>query len=280
MTKKMIRLSRNVAVGCEPVIVTDDLNPSSPISIPSGGVYTCVDADAGFKIDHSFDLDGVNETFQGTLTTSLGSTSTGTFSLGFKPKNITSGGSAKYAFLFRNTTTLARLEVRFLSGKFQLILVSGGLQRWAKTTVGTFPDDLHVNMLIDHNGVEVGLTINEVPIGLTNLSAPQDLTKWIDGVAPNILSVGSFLGSSNFAQMGFQYLSYFTDVLTPAQKVDFNNRNRPKNPVTEFGANTLLFYNADNSGSTAQFTITDDVESLTILSENLEDIDKTTDTTY
>ena len=119
-----------------------------------------------------------------------------------------------------------------------------------------------------------------MPIGLTNILTPTDVNAWMVDILPDKIYVGSFKGTSNFSKIDFQQLSYFQNVLTDVQSNNHNNRNRPKNPQTEFGSNCLFFLNADDSGSTAQFTITDAISSVTLVSSNLEDVDKTTITTH
>lgn len=61
---------------------------------------------------------------------------------------------------------------------------------------------------------------------------------------------------------------------------EFYNLGKLKNPLTIFGADLKMNLNADNSGNTAQFTITDAVNSISANSVNLEDADKTTTTAY
>ena len=78
----------------------------------------------------------------------------------------------------------------------------------------------------------------------------------------------------------FQLLSLLDIHSTPTQITDFYNSGKPLNPKKEYGVNSKLFLNPDNSGSTAQFTITDAINSVNFTSFNSEDSDKVTETMY
>jgi len=91
--------------------------------------------------------------------------------------------------------------------------------------------------------------------------------------------IGTY-NNSNFLNGNLVLISINNLPMTLSEHINFYNNGKPKNPQILFGANCKYFFNPDNSGSTAQFTVTDSVNSITATSVNLEDSDKTTTTPY
>lgn len=92
-------------------------------------------------------------------------------------------------------------------------------------------------------------------------------------------TIGTY-GNSNFLNGNLVLISINNLPMTLPEHINFYNNGKPKNPQTLFGANCKYFFNPDNSGSTAQFTVTDSVNSINSVSVNMIDADKTTTTPY
>ena len=95
----------------------------------------------------------------------------------------------------------------------------------------------------------------------------------------NYYMVGSRGGGTDF---GNYYQSQFSlnDYLTDAEILNHYNNGKPKDANALFGARNYMFINPDNSDDTAQFTLTDAINSITWSSINMEDEDKTPLTPY
>jgi len=74
--------------------------------------------------------------------------------------------------------------------------------------------------------------------------------------------------------------SFYDITLTSSQVTDLYNNGKPKDPQALFGANCKFFFNPDNSGDTAQFTVTDSTNSIDATSVNMSSEDKTPLTPY
>ena len=85
--------------------------------------------------------------------------------------------------------------------------------------------------------------------------------------------VSSFNGSIN-------QISVLDKVLNQTEVLDWYNNGKPKNPQTLFGTDCKFFFNPDNSGASAPFTVTDSINNINATSVNMEDADKTTVTPY
>lgn len=62
--------------------------------------------------------------------------------------------------------------------------------------------------------------------------------------------------------------------ITDAEALEFYNDASPLNPITYFGDDCKWWFNPDDSGSSAQFSVVDSVNSITATSIALEDADK------
>jgi hypothetical protein len=80
--------------------------------------------------------------------------------------------------------------------------------------------------------------------------------------------------STSFMFTGYINQTSLTDTaLTSLQITEKYNNGNPLNPQTLYGANNKWFFNPDDSGATAQFSVLDSVNSITATSVNLEDAD-------
>ena len=93
--------------------------------------------------------------------------------------------------------------------------------------------------------------------------------------------IGTRSGGVNFFN-GYlaQPFSLINRALTQSEINNWHNGGKPKNPQTLFGADCKAFYNPDTSGGTAQFVMTDSINSTSATSVNLVNTDKTTITPY
>ena len=87
-------------------------------------------------------------------------------------------------------------------------------------------------------------------------------------------------GTSNYYNGYIQSLSVVNTVLSLDDHINYYNNGKPKNPQMLFGANCKYFFNPDNSNDTAQFAVTDRINSITATSINMENADLTTVTPY
>ncbi len=109
----------------------------------------------------------------------------------------------------------------------------------------------------------------------------------VDGSAGNNVIANSddfSIGKGGVAGLDY-YMGYINQIsvnkiLTLSEHTDLYNSLKPKNPQSLFGVDNHLFFNPDNSGSTAQFSVLDSTNSITATSVNMEDADKTTTTPY
>jgi hypothetical protein len=229
-----------------------------------------------FSIANSFLLDGINEYFtipQADLIGTL-SGSNKTITYGFTVQRF--GGLGTQQMIF-NVNNLSSFYIMFNSANIiTLIQQDSGAKTLNSTTVTT--TGVWYNVLITYDPTQALGSRGKIYINNVDTTNTDTLTTTID--APTDDYRIGIRGTVNDL-IAYVNQVFVLDVIpTSNQRTSFYNAGKPKNPQTFFGANCKAFYNPDTSGATAQFVMTDSVNSTSATSVNLEDADKTTVTPY
>ena len=239
---------------------------------------------SAFIIANSFLLDGVDEYFNAdSLVANVSSDTVGTINVLTKSVNILPSAVARITS-FGYTTGQEGIDIAQLTtGEVRLLCQLGGTIQYNVTTDSAIDLTSWTLISIIQDGVQPKILINGVEIAQTTTN-PNGLSVWLSSLT-NIdnFRIGQFSRNStiNYDYNGYiSHISYLNTNISTAQCLDFYNEGQPKNPQILFGANCKFFFNPDNSGDTAQFSVVDSVNSITATSVNLEDADKTTETPY
>ena len=245
----------------------------SPFASNSNAIVT------NFSIEHSFLLDGVNEYFSVPNADLV---------------NILSGNTCKFSisFLFYCTdlTSIRTLFSNWTTAPQSILIYtnSSGTIYFAQRYTSVS------KTLVSNTGVILVNSWNLVTItfdySLTGLIRGKIFCNGSDVTISSSLDVGFDVPTAVYNLESYNNSNYFKGYrcfdsvenipMTLAQHQALYNGGKPLNPQTYFGVNNKLFFNADNSGSTAQFTVTDSLNGISSTSVNLEDADKTTTTPY
>jgi len=229
-----------------------------------------------FSIASSFLLDGVNEGFYTTDIPKFEALLSGDveFSMTFSFRRGSLGtdqalfGDNSSRFMIRIIGLTNRLQVDFDDGTTQGKSVGStaiiSTTEW-QTAVITFN---YANPLGSRTGIYLN-GVDETPVDLTTKSMMTGSNVYIG------LRSGVNYWNGNMGQV-----SIIDRVLTPSEISNWHNSGKPKDPQALFGNDTKYFFNPDNSGSTAEFTVLDSFNDITMISFNLEDQDKTNQNPY
>lgn len=231
-----------------------------------------------FSIAKSFYLDGVNESFN-VVHSDLSTYFEGTnkkFTLSFLVNFNTITNSPEIIGNYNGSKTSAIVNV----------LATGAIVFYnSSTTLKSF----RTNTGVITSG---GWRVIDVVVDMETLS---NCAIYVDGVSKTIASntltnicdvvvtdykIGQSGNGLFFTDGYLSYISLIDRVLTSTEITNKYNNGKPKNPQSLFGANCKWFFNSDNSGDTAQFSVVDSVNSITATSVNMEDADKTPITPY
>ena len=242
--------------------------------------------DSSFIVASSFLLDGVNESFNiDNVLPSLATSSVGTWAILIKPVDGTPP-SGDTMIAFGDTDAHAYLMLYMNpTGTARALTSIGGVLQWdLATTTFIFNDNVWTFVVLVKTATSSTLYIDGVaPAQSFNVSV--DKTTWFNDIAG--LDNGR-IGALNFDNLGdvnnqngnISQVAFLSTDIDAAQVLDWHNNGSPKNPKSLFGSDCKMFFNPDNSGSTAQFTVTDPVNGITSTSINMEDDSKTTVTPY
>jgi hypothetical protein len=244
----------------------------NPISGNRGG--------SAFSIAKSFYLDGVDEYFtipNADLSSVLQGVVQASFNFTFKftnddnftlwgNGNINRGIFIGYAqssnfiqMYYYNEFSQAKY-IRFPSSAFTV-------NAWNNATFTIDTTTVSNNKLFV-NGAEIS------PDTSTLISSQEVLTTADDfSIGLSIAGFGNYDGYIN-------QISVIDRVISLSEHQSWYNNGKPKDPQALFGANCKYFFNPDNSGDTAQFSVVDSVNSITATSVNMVDADKTPITPY
>lgn len=232
-----------------------------------------------FSIANSFYGDGVNNYFSIPYA-DLGSYLNGSnlkFSISFFVKRdsvasehslLTNWGGVPQSFM---TRFLATDQIDCTN---RLSSANGNLR-----TVGTFTD----------TNTWYGITIT-FDYSQTVGNRGKIFVNGVDEAVLDTLKNGTDISTLSFYLMSRQFSNYFEgsllqvfltdDVMSLSEHQNWYNNGKPKDGQALFGSRTKWSFNPDNSGSTAQFSVLDSVNSITATSANMVDADKTTVTPY
>jgi len=250
----------------------------NPISGNRGG-------SAAFSIAKSFYLDGVDEEFSLGNEASLNSFMVGTnlqFTILFAVKR---SELARLQGIFsKDDVSLNRsFWMRFqTTNAFEFICndtFSNKTDKWAGFTNTT---DFYIGALV-YDYTDAGVITKLYCNGSLVTKTSQALINGnINSTSSDYIIAGDdIVGGSTFNYNGYiNQIATLNIPITEAQYLSWYNNGKPKDAQALFGSNCKYFFNPDNSGDTAQFTVTDSVNSITATSVNMEDADKTTITPY
>jgi len=230
-----------------------------------------------FSIDHSFLLDGSNEYFdipnadlssilQGNVQKSI--TFVFYYTGGAYPTLWSNGNTNRgLYFLINDSTGAIAFQWNNLSDSGKYVLTDPAVINKNEWNVLTFNVDTTNGSSIMLNGSDLSIDTDQ-SIGNDVISNTHKFSIGKGGVA----------GLSYF--MGYMQQVSINKILTLSEHQTLYNSGKPLNPQTLYGVDNHYYFNTDNSGSTAQFVVSDSVNSIDATSVNLEDADKTTFTNY
>lgn len=234
-----------------------------------------------FSIDNSFMFDGVDERFDfPDIITDLTGKTVGTMGITINPTDIT---STAYLGGVSNGSLTDWVLIRKVAGKVTAYVLSGGANAWIVTTDNTvLTAGVWSTIDVVQNGVSPVLYIDGVAVAQT-FTISANKPAWFSGMSLNYAILGAARTNGTYTAFFDGHVSsyYILDIaLNQTQITDGYNSGKPLDYQDAHGANCLYFFNPDNSGSTAQFSVLDSVNSITATSVNMEDADKTTLTPY
>jgi hypothetical protein len=230
-----------------------------------------------FSITNSYLLDGTTEYFENTADLAYinniisGTNKQWTIHIALKAGEL---GVTDYIFSDNGFNFTLRKNT---TNKLQIVLKDGGAFKSATSNTALNNSNWYL-ISLTHNGLSSLGSRTKI-----YLDAVDDT---LDDTTTNNIDTGTsafrvFAKTSSEGMKGnFQLLSILDIESTPTQVAEFYNTGKPLNPNTKYGLNSKLFLNPDNSGDTAQFTITDDVNAISFVSADLEDVDKVADSMY
>jgi Concanavalin A-like lectin/glucanases superfamily len=229
-----------------------------------------------FSIAKSFYLD-VNGYFSATPNAGITSMSTGTISVLFKSGDY-STANARSIFTIDNGTDF--FTIRFFSNKFDVFYKKSGVIQWIlRATATPIQSNNWYNLVVVQDGIEPIVYLNNV-VEAQSFVISTDKTLFISDLTPTNMNVGTQIIDGWEFKGYISSVSIINQVLDASEVADLYNNGKPKDPQALFGSNCKYFFNPDNSGDTAQFTVTDSVNSITATSVNMTDADKTPITPY
>lgn len=237
-------------------------------------------SDLGFSIRNSFLLDGSNEYFNiDDALTPIASDQYGTWLGVIKPIDATPAGT-EILISFSDTSANENLQLYITSdGKLNIFYRIAGVSKFLiSTDAAAFTDNTWASFAIVQDRVLPVLYVDGVaPAQSTIISG--NTTVWISpgtGLDNGRIGCRQYNGGANemFFNGYINQIALLNDDLSAAQVLDWHNSLKPKNAQAEFSSITAFMFNPDSSGNTAEFTVTDSINSITAVSVNFEDADK------
>lgn len=238
-------------------------------------------ASKGFKIDHSFSLDGINKYFT-IPNAALGSVLSGASkkftinilvkrgSIGTNQGIIAAWDAGQQSILFRFNTT----------NKLNFLMKDGAVTKSA-TSTNSFTDTS--NFIWITLSYDASLTLgNRTQFKVNGIaeSTSSDTTTANIDTGTSLYHIGSQTGTTNTLDGNQSLLFIRDDMTTTIESLADYNAGKPLSGLITYGANCVYQFNPDKSGATAQFSVLDSVNSITATSVNLINSDKTTVTPY
>ena len=232
---------------------------------------------ADFKIENSFLFDGVNENFSipnSALASTLQGSVDVSFNFVFKP----TAGQDFFPIWDNGNVSRGIYIVYYATGNFFSIEYNDNNHNFrfpvSAITLGSWN---YITITLDTVNKISNLYVNGVDIALQSFNAP---TTVVDSNTSDFN-----LGGNNVAGFGY-YEGYINQCsvigreVTLEEHIEWYNSGNPLDSQDYFNVECKYFFNADESGSTAQFSVLDSTNSITATSVNMEDTDKTTETPY
>ena len=240
---------------------------------------------SAFSIANSFLFDGVNECFTIDDTLPLLAANTkGTWLVSVNVIDSTPTGNQRILG-FGDTNAVEQISCFINSaGKLRFGCDIAGVSQWLLDTDNkVFLDNTWHTIGLTHDGIEPKIIFDGVEVAQTFTVGTTKASYFGAATGLDNGRIGCFnrasSGNANFFGSGYVgQLGFYDDDLSVSEVLDFHNGGTPKDMTTI--RNVLEVFNPDNSGSTAQFTITGSVASKSAISVNMEDSDKTTVTPY
>lgn len=236
-----------------------------------------------FSIEHSFLLDGVNECFEADdVIPIVSGLSVGTVGIMVNPLDVS---TVSTVFNFGENTTMDWFQIRVVSsGKIDVQCAEAFTNRWVlRTDDIVLSNGVWTKIDVVHDGVSPVIYVDGVAVDFT-FTFSADVTAWF---ADLTLIDNCRLGcaktrpaTTSFFNGNLSLSSVLSIPLSAAQIASDYNGGKPVNRQQKYGSNCKMLFNPDNSGSTAQFIVSDTINSIDATSLNLEDPDKTTLTPY
>jgi len=240
-----------------------------------------------YTILNSFLLDGVDESFNtDDVLTPLATTTTGTWLGSFYIIDATPTGT-EYLLSFGDTDANTDLSVMILTGGQVRAEGKDSSAKWRVTTsAAAYSDNSWGTLAITADGVNMPkIYIDGIEVAHGN-NVTTDTSLWFSDLSSQLdngrigsVSINSAGDANNFNGNVGQ-VAFLDTELSAAQVLSWHNGGSPLNPQIEFGSSCKFFFNPENSGSTAEFTVNDPINNIDAVSVNLEDADKTTTTPY
>ena len=233
--------------------------------------------DNTFKINWSFLFDGVSEYFtipNAALNDLFKSSNDFTLITAFKITNLPTSGN--YGLVSNNS-----------GGAFTMSLYYNTTKRLILQTFFAGYPSIQTSAFITANTWYF-------LVAVIDKTTPANNKMYINGVNDvNSNSLGTFgnntydyvlaarnQGGGQYLDGNMGYVAVINRTLSNSEADDIYNSGKPLNPISRFGVDCKYFFNPNNSGSTAQFSVVDSKHSITAVSTNLEDADKVNDTMY
>jgi len=117
-------------------------------------------------------------------------------------------------------------------------------------------------------------TLKANGIEITSTSSTMVAGDMVISNSDNFIFGGGETGAFTNLNGYINQMSIVNRIISLSEHQDWYNSGKPLNSQDYFSTDNKLFFNSDNSGSVAQFSVVDSVNSITATSENLETADK------
>jgi len=117
-------------------------------------------------------------------------------------------------------------------------------------------------------------TLKANGIEITSTSSTMVAGDMVISNSDNFIFGGGETGAFTNLNGYINQMSIVNRIISLSEHQDWYNSGKPLSSQDFFDIDNKLFFNSDNSGSVAQFSVVDSVNSITATSENLETADK------
>lgn len=203
---------------------------------------------------------------------------------------VIDGASAKFSILFsfkvnesigyQNIFSSDNLLIRLNTlGVIELVTLTSAVPKVASSSTLISNDSWHTGVITFDYSQATG-SRTEIYIDSILDTGSDPLLASIDSITTTIGIAADHLGALPIQDGNVQIVSVINRVINQTEITEWHDGGQPLSPQIFFGDDCKYFFNPDNSGSTAEFSVIDSVNSITATSVNFEDSDKVTDTPY